>query len=101
MMAFLLFRPRPRHVLMIGLGGGSLLKYCRRHLPTTRFTAIEIDANVIALRSHFQIPPDGSGLCVIHADGARYVAELAGSDERADVLLVDAYDRSGIAQSVA
>ena len=54
MMAFLLFRPRPRHVLMIGLGGGSLLKYCHRHLPTTRFTAIEIDANVISLRSHFR-----------------------------------------------
>ena len=101
MMAFLLFRPRPRHVLMIGLGGGSLLKYCHRHLPTTRFTAIEIDANVISLRSHFQIPPDGLRLSVIHADGARYVAELAESDARADVLLVDAYDRSGIAQSVA
>jgi spermidine synthase len=101
MMAFLLFRPRPRHVLMVGLGGGSLLKYCRLHLPTTRFTAIEINANVIALRSHFQIPPDGSGLRVIHADGALYLAELSRSDERADVILVDAYDRSGIARSVA
>src|SRR5687768_5676420 len=33
MMAFLLFRPAPRHVLMIGLGGGSLAKFCYRHLP--------------------------------------------------------------------
>jgi spermidine synthase len=100
MMAFLLFCPRPRHVLMIGLGGGSLVKYCHRHLPTTRVTAVEIDANVIALRSHFRIPPDGSHLRVIHADGARYVADLAESVERPDVLLVDAYDRKGIARSV-
>jgi spermidine synthase len=100
MMAFLLFCPRPRHVLMIGLGGGSLVKYCHRHLPTTRVTAVEIDANVIALRSHFRIPPDGSHLRVVHADGARYVAGLAESGECPDVLLVDAYDRKGIARSV-
>ncbi len=100
MMAFLLFCPRPRHVLMIGLGGGSLVKYCHRHLPATHVTAVEIDANVIALRSHFRIPPDGSHLRVVHADGARYVADLVGSGARADVLLVDAYDRHGIAPSV-
>ncbi len=101
MMAFLLFCPRPRHVLMLGLGGGSLVKFCHRNLPTTRLTVVEIDANVIALRSHFHIPPDGSNLRVIHADGARHVADMAGTEERIDVLLVDAYDRKGIAQSVA
>jgi spermidine synthase len=101
MMAFLLFCPRPRHILMIGLGGGSLVKYCHRHLPATSVTAVEIDANVIALRTHFQVPPDGSHLRVIHADGARHVADMVGSGERADVLLVDAYDRRGIARSVS
>ncbi len=59
MMGFLLFCPEPRRVLMIGLGGGSLVKFCNRHLPTTHVTVVEIDANVIALRSHFEIPPDG------------------------------------------
>ncbi|MBP7610255.1 MAG: fused MFS/spermidine synthase [Steroidobacteraceae bacterium] len=101
MMAFLLFCPRPRHVLMLGLGGGSLLKFCHRNLPDTRVTAVEIDAHVIALRSHFNIPPDSSALRVIHADGGRHVADMASTDERIDVLLVDAYDRKGIAQSVA
>jgi spermidine synthase len=101
MMAFLLFRPRPQHILMIGLGGGSLVKYCRRHLQSTRVTAVEIDASVLALRSHFRIPADGPDLRVVHADGARYVADLAGSGETTDVLLVDAYDHGGIARSVA
>ena len=101
MMAFLLFCPRPRHVLMLGLGGGSLLKFCHRNLPDTRVTAVEIDAHVIALRSHFNIPPDSSALRVIHADGGRHVADMASTEERIDVLLVDAYDRKGIAQSVA
>ena len=56
MMAFLLFNPEPRHVLMIGLGGGSLAKYCHRKLPATRITVLELDHDVIALRAKFGIP---------------------------------------------
>jgi spermidine synthase len=64
-------------------------------------TAIEIDANVIALRSHFEIPPDGTDLQIIHGDGARYVADLVDAEQLPDVLLVDAYDRNGISPSIA
>jgi spermidine synthase len=35
-MAFLLFNSRPDNVAMIGLGGGSLAKFCHRHLPASR-----------------------------------------------------------------
>ncbi|MBP7013535.1 MAG: fused MFS/spermidine synthase [Steroidobacteraceae bacterium] len=102
MMAFLLFCPEPRRILMIGLGGGSLVKFCNRRLPSTHVTVVEIDANVIALRDHFRIPPDGTDLRVIHGDGARYVAGLIESGEQLpDVLLVDAYDRNGISRSIA
>jgi spermidine synthase len=102
MMAFLLFcERRPRHIVMIGLGGGSLVKFCRRHLPQTRLTVVEIDATVIGLRSHFHVPSDDAMLRVVHADGAQYLADMARSAERADVLLVDAYDRHGLARSVA
>ena len=100
MMGFLLFRRRPRDVIMIGLGGGSLTKYCHRHLPTTRLTIVEIDAGVIALRSHFEIPPDDYRLRVISADGSAYIAQMARTKQSADVLLVDAFDRNGIAASV-
>jgi len=100
MMGFLLFRKRPRNVLMLGLGGGSLVKYCYRHLPTTRLTVVEIDPRVIALRSHFQVPPDDSRLVVVSADGSTYVRSLISAGKRTDVLLVDAFDRSGIAAAV-
>ena len=36
MMAFLLFRPRPAHLLMLGLGGGSLPKFVYKHFPEAR-----------------------------------------------------------------
>jgi spermidine synthase len=100
MMGFLLFRKCPREVVMIGLGGGSLAKYCHRHLPSTRMTVVEINPGVIALRSHFQIPPDDSRLRVINEDGSAYVAAMARSNQSTDVLLVDAFDRQGIATAV-
>ncbi len=92
MMGFLLFHPEPRHILMVGLGGGSLAKYCLRRLPETRFTAVEIDPEVIALREHFGIPPDGGRFSVVCADGAEFVRDC---DDAPDVLLVDGFDPGG------
>ncbi len=98
MMAFLLFMPEPRHILMIGLGGGSLAKFCYRHLPHTRITVVEINADVIALREHFAIPPDNERFEIIHEDGATF---LAGMSAKPDVILIDAFDELGVAPSLA
>src|SRR5512147_2347829 len=53
MLAFLLFVPMPLHVLMIGLGGGSLAKYVLSRMPLTRVTAVEINPQVIAAARQF------------------------------------------------
>jgi spermidine synthase len=98
MMGFLLFNPNPRNIAVIGLGGGSIVKFCYRRLPQARLTAVEINPHVVALRDEFCIPPDGARLRIIHGDGARFVA---GHDGDIDALLVDAYDRDGIAPSLA
>jgi spermidine synthase len=98
MMAFLLFNPHPRHIVMIGLGGGSLAKFCYRHLPGSRITVVEIDEDVIAMREEFCIPRDDHRFRIVHDDGARYVERI---DEQMDVLLVDAFDAVGIALSLA
>jgi len=100
MMGFLMLRPYPNRMLILGLGGGSLIKYCHRHLMTTHITTVEISADVIALRSAFLVPPDGARLKVIHADGAEHVAGIVERDERTDVILVDAFDHAGIAKAV-
>jgi spermidine synthase len=100
MMGFLAFQPRPKQILIIGLGGGSLVKYCHRHLPTTRITAVEIDPDVLSLRSQFLVPLDDDRLTVIQADGADHVARMAARGERINAILVDAYDHTGIADAV-
>lgn len=94
MMGFLLLQPAPARISMIGLGGGSLAKYCYHHLPDTKVVAIEIDPAVIALRDTFHIPPDDDRFEVICADGAEYVK---GQDARPDVILVDGFLAHGMA----
>ena len=94
MMAFLLFNPAPHRILLLGLGGGSLAKFCYRRLPSSTITVVESDPTVMALREEFRVPSDDERFHVLQADGVRYVA---GRGPRKDVILVDAYDRHGIA----
>ena len=51
MMGFLLFQPEPRQIAMVGLGGGSLAKFCHRYLPQAQIQVAEINPHVIALRN--------------------------------------------------
>jgi spermidine synthase len=92
MMGVLLLRPAPHSIAMIGLGGGSLLKFCYRHLPRAVIDVAEIDAEVIAVRDRFSIPADDARLTVHCIDGAEFVRE---SKKRYDVLMVDGFDRRG------
>jgi len=98
MMAFLLFNAQPRRIVLIGLGGGSIAKYCYRYLAGARITVVESDPDVIALRDEFLVPHDDSRFSVVRADGAAY---LAGLRRGVDVVLVDAFDRDGIPHSFA
>jgi spermidine synthase len=92
MMLFLLFNPAPRAILMIGLGGGSLPKYCHRHLPDADITVVEINPAVIALRGVFQVPPDSARFRVLEDDGARHIRETG---RLHDVILVDGFNADG------
>ena len=92
MMAFLLLVPEPASIAMIGLGGGSLAKFCYRHLPDCHITVVEINPHVIALRRDFCVPDDDARFEVLQADGAAFAAAPGRS---VDVLLVDGFDYTG------
>ncbi len=97
MMAFLLFLPEPRSILMLGLGGGSLAKYCHRHLPAARITVVEIDPDVIAFREQFLVPADSERFRVVRGDAAQFVAQC---EDHPEVVMIDAFDRDGVAPSL-
>jgi len=97
MMTFLLFNPHPERILLLGLGGGSLAKFCYRCLPSSIITVLEIDPDVLALREEFRVPSDNDRFRVLQGDGVSYVA---GKGPSKDVILVDAYDRNGVAPNL-
>lgn len=92
MMGFLLFYPEPKSIAMIGLGGGSIAKYCHHHLPRTSIVVLENNPKVIALKDQFHVPENGDQFKVLEADGAAY---LRHTEEKFDVLLVDGYTKLG------
>lgn len=92
MMGFLLLLPQPRDIVMIGLGGGSLAKFCHRHLPAARIEVVEVNPHVIALREEFHVPRDDERFQVIAGDGAHHVRHRA---MPCDVLMIDGFDDDG------
>jgi spermidine synthase len=97
MMGFLLFVPEPRRISMIGLGGGSLAKFCHRYVPAAHIDVVETNPHVVALRDEFHVPRDDRRFRVIVGDGARYVREHRGG---CDILIVDGFDNEGQASEL-
>jgi spermidine synthase len=93
MTGFLQFNPAPLHILVIGLGGGSLVKYCYRHLPSAYITVLESNADVIALRDQFMIPADDARLQVLNKDASLYLKEMKA--DAVDVILLDGLAANG------
>ncbi len=92
MMGFLLFHSNPKNIAMIGLGGGSLAKYCHQYLPHASIVVLENNARVIALKDKFHVPENDSRFQVLEADGAEY---FRNTEEKFDVLLIDGYTKLG------
>lgn len=99
MMSFLLFRPPPNRLVLVGLGGGSLAKFVYHGMPETRTTAVELNAHVIEVaRVYFGLPQESSRLRAVVAEGGAFVAA---EQANVDALLVDAYDGESLAASLS
>lgn len=100
MMVWLLFvepsTVRQRHAMQLGLGAGTLTKFCRKQLHM-RSTAIELNPQVLAAcRGWFKLPADDAKLCVVIGDAATEIrkAQWQGT---VDALQVDLYDHEAAA----
>lgn len=98
MAGFLLFNSALRNILVIGLGGGSIAKYCYRELPLARITVLESNGDVIALRDQFMIPPDNARFQVLHVDAAQHLTEMA--EASMDAILLDGFDIDGAPEAL-
>jgi len=89
MMAFLLFRPDPRDVLMVGLGAGSMARFIHQRMPRTRVTVAEINPGVVTVaRKYFHFAEEDERLEIVIGDGAEIMPRRPAS---CDVLVVDGF----------
>ena len=101
MLAWMLWRPAAElshgHAVQLGLGAGTLTRFCHQRLRMQRTTAVEINPSVIAAcRQWFRLPADDARLAVVCADAGDWI----GAAERAQtvsVLFVDLYDHDAAA----
>jgi len=98
MMGFQLFQPHPQDILIVGLGGGSMSKYCYDKFPSARITTVEIDPRVVALRDEFCIPRDSDRFRIVLNDAATYISGLR---DVTDVILLDGFNASGLPSALS
>ena len=82
--------PEPGNLLLIGLGGGSVAKAFARQ--DWRIDSVEINRMVTEL-AYRDFGLEASETKIFHMDGRRY---LRTTDERYDVIIVDAFGSSSI-----
>ena len=77
----------PRSILLLGLGGGTVLRQLRLFLPHARIVAVEIDTEMIRLaRDYMEL--DSLQIEVVPGDAYDFLAE---NRERFDVVIDDLY----------
>ena len=85
----LAIKPEIERVLVVGLGGGSVVKRMWRDYPHTRIDAVEIDREVAVVARELFALPDDERIRVFVDDGRAY---LRACDEMYDLVIVDAFD---------
>lgn len=102
MMASLLLMPKPERVLVVGLGGGSLVKFVLHHFPDCHIDVVEYRQDVIEVAQRFfDVPANLPNLAFYHADARDWLLQHFLDDREAyDLLLVDAYDHAGMSSSL-
>jgi spermidine synthase len=102
MVAALILNPNPHRILIVGLGGGSLVKFILHHYPNCQVDVVEYRADVVRVaHDYFSVPEDDSRLNIHIGDGYLFVQEQYHQEDNLyDMMFIDAYDHIGMAASV-
>ena len=90
MFATYLYQPQPRRVLIVGLGGGAMVRFLSHYEPQVLIDAVEIDPAVVRLAAeYFGVRSEGN----VRVHTADAVAFVESATERYDLILMDAFLR--------
>lgn len=90
MMMWQLFMDQPQRILQLGLGAGSLTKFCYVHYPDAHLDAVELLPDVIkACHKLFYLPPPNHRLGIHQQCALQYLKSAA--THSVDIIQVDLY----------
>ncbi len=96
MMSALIFNSDPRKVLLIGLGGCSLVHFLLKAAPDCAIDVVEIRQAVIDLaREYFLLPEGTAPLRIFHEAGGDFIGYRRTDSGKYDMIIVDAFDETG------
>jgi spermidine synthase len=90
MFATYLYQPNPRRVLIVGLGGGAMVRFLMHHEPQVQIDAVEIDPAVVRIAGEYFGVRSGGNVRVHTADAVAFVESTT---DRYDLILMDAFLR--------
>jgi len=89
----LAYNPSAKKILVIGLGGAAVQKRLWRDFRDVEVTTVELDPEVVDVAYRWFHLPRNPRLPVVVDDGRRF---LQRTDERFDVIMVDAFYSDGV-----
>lgn len=92
MFASFLFSYPQERVLIVGLGGGSMVRFLNHHFPQTRVDAVEIDPVIVKFADEWFGTRPGPRTRIFTGDAIHYLQRDAG---RYDVIYMDAFLEPG------
>jgi spermidine synthase len=96
MLGSLYLQPRPRSILIIGLGGGTLPRALAKVLPDAVIDVVEIDPAVVSAAKRYFGFVSGQRMRVSELDGRLYVRRAIRQGRRYDMIMLDAFDHEYI-----
>ncbi len=88
MLAAMTLVDEPKRVLVVGLGGGTLPGFLRKHYPRTTIDVVDIDPDVVDVAKRFFGFKEDTLMYAHVADGRKFIEE---NREPYDIIFLDAF----------
>ncbi len=90
LMGVLLFIPTPKKILLLGVGGGSMIHFLQHYLPESHITGIDFNAELISVaQKQMMLPPPDNKLTYIIQDAQQYIEN---TEEQFDLIIADIFE---------
>ena len=92
LMGILMFIPPPERILILGIGGGTMVHFFRHHFPDCDITGVDMDEELIDIaHQHLMLPPASDNTHYIYQDAQQFITETG---QQFDLVVVDIFDGS-------